>query len=353
MTAIYSKQNFGPFLKKALFLFAFLLGLTLLMPPLSAFAKVVQKTQHHMGTIIIVMIWVEEPDENVEKAIKAAFDQIEKAEKLFSSYRPDSAVSQINSAAGYKAVLVPKEVIDVLEKILFLSRLSEGAFDPTFASAGKLYDFKSDSPTVPDQAEIDNALIYVGYHHLKIDKENRTVFLDTKGARIGLGGYIKGYAVDKAGEVVRGLGYNDFIINAGGDMLVSGSKADQSWQIGIQDPRGKRSDVIATVLAKGYSVVTSGDYERFFVKNDIRYHHIIDPRTGRPASACQSVTIMAKSTALADGLSTSVFVMGPLGGLKLIESLPQTECFIIDARGNWLFSSGFKKISKFRDMRED
>ncbi len=340
----------NPFFSSAFFLLQFSI-LFLFFFPKNAFGEVFEKVERKMGTVVTILVWGEK-EEAAQKAIGKAFDEIDRVENLFSSYMENSAISKINQAAGKHPVTVDMEVILTLEKSLDLAKISHGAFDPTFASAGKLYDFKAGNPKVPDVGKIEKAMKSVGIKHLVIDKEKRTVYLDEKGARIGLGGLIKGYAVDRACLILKQNGFTDFIVNAGGDMFVSGAKGNREWKVGIRNPRGGRDSVIAAVRVKDHAIVTSGDYERFFIRDGVRHHHIIDPRTGRPGNLSMSVTIIANTTAMADGLATAIFILGPKKGLELAESLFGVECFIIDANGAWIFSTGFKELGKLEDMRE-
>jgi len=261
--------------------------------------------------------------------------------------QPQSEMSRINQAAGEKPVTVSAETMAMLKLARQFAAKSHGAFDPTFAGAGKLYDFSADHPVLPGDRAIQNALKNVGIANLALDDQKNTAQLKGRRQKLDIGGYIKGYAVDCACKQITAFGFRDFIVNAGGDMYVSGVKGDRMWRIGIRDPRKGREDLVAACSLKDKALVTSGDYERFFIKDGVRYHHIIDPRTGRPARACQSVTVISDSCAEADYLATAVFVLGPEKGLKLIGEKPTAEAFIIDADGNWHFSDGFKNACGF------
>ena len=183
------------------------------------------------------------------------------------------------------------------------------------------------------------ALARVDYRKLVLDPEKRTAFLAEAGMRIGLGAIAKGYAVDRAIEWLERDGFKNLSVNAGGDLAVRGKKNGELWWIGIRDPR-REDDFAAVLPVSNASVVTSGDYERFFMHDGKRYCHIIDTRTGFPASSCQSVTILAKPTYFADAFATAVFVLGPERGIALVESLPGVEAMIIDADGRTHLSQG-------------
>ena len=326
----------------------FILAFVIFAAP--SFAEVVRDSKTLLGTTVTIMTWESEDDPKVAESINAAFAEIERIQKVFSEYIKDSTISKINNAAGRAPVKVTPEVMEMLKKGIWLAEKTSGAFDPTFAGAGALYDFKAKDPILPSKKKLKEALAKVGIKHLRISEKSQTAMLDVSGAKLGLGGYIKGYAVDRASNVLRERGYTDFIVNGGGDIMVAGNKGKRSWRIGVQDPRGPNNRVLATIQVKDKAVVTSGDYERFFIKDGIRYHHIIDPNSGLPGDECRSVTIVADSTMMADAFATAVFVLGPIRGLELVETLPDVEAFVIDARGKWSFSSGFLKACIFKPV---
>lgn len=314
-------------------------------------AELFTRTQYLLGTYVNIMIWHDGETEKVEKAATDAFAEIRRIESVFSIYKPDSEISKINREAGGSLIPVSAETFEMLQKAVAIAEETEGAFDITFAGAGKLYDFQSKDPQVPTQKMIDKALFAVGISQLQLDDGNRRASLASAGAKIDLGGFIKGYCVDKASQVIIKQGFGDCIVNAGGDMFVSGKKGKKYWKIGIRNPTGSRDDLSATLSVRDMAVVTSGDYERFFEKDGIRYHHIIDPRTGRPARKCKSVTVLAKKVIDADYLATAVFVLGPEKGLALIEKKSDAQVFIIDDQMKWYFSKGFKKSCSFSTTR--
>lgn len=311
-----------------------------------AAGEVISESRHLMGTRVTVMIHTEDP-QAARRAGEAALAEIDRIDRAFSFYRSDSVVGKINAGAGQKTVKVDDEAMELLGIGVDLAARTQGAFDITLAGAGTLYDFKAQDPAPPtDKARIA-ALARVGIAHLKLDQINRTARLDAPKTRIDLGGFVKGYGVDRACAVLKKHGLADFIVNAGGDMYVAGSKGDRPWAVGIQDPRGVRDVPLATVNVKDRAVVSSGDYERFFIRDGIRYHHILDPRTGRPAAGCRSVTVIADSAMWADATATAVFVLGPEKGLAFVQGKPGVECFIIDAQGRWIFSKGFQQAGRF------
>tara|TARA_Y100001934_G_scaffold280835_1_gene388658 strand:+ start:2727 stop:3791 length:1065 start_codon:yes stop_codon:yes gene_type:complete len=271
-------------------------------------------------------------------AIDSAIDEIKRVTQVFSEWEPNSEISSVNQAAGEKAVPVSPEVFRLISEALRISELSSGKFDITFKSAGKLWDFRK--KTIPEAAELKRAAASINYQHVALDEEKQTVFLTKAGTQIGLGGIAKGYAIDRAVQVIRNAGFEVFYINAGGDLYASSGasikdnakNSAKRWKVGIQHPDNPESLIAVLPVANG-AVATSGDYERYFEKNGTRYHHIIDPDTGYPANLSRSVTVLTSRAYLADALATAVFVLGPEKGVTLIENMPEAEVLIIDKHG--------------------
>jgi len=269
----------------------------------------------------------------VQRAFEAATAEITRIERLMTTWDPSSEVSLINAAAGKHAVAVGGETLDVIREALHASELSEGTFDITFETLHGLWKFDQDlDPHPPSPEDVRARAKYVGYHHVKVDETARTVFLDEAHVRIGLGGIAKGYAVDKASKVLLDAGLASFYVQAGGDLFAQGMKADGSpWLAGIRDPRGPEGDYFALMPLTNHAFSTAGDYERAYVVDGKRYHHIIDPRTGYPATASRSVTIWAPTALLADEIDDAVFILGPTKGLALVESLEGVGAVIVDS----------------------
>ncbi len=271
-------------------------------------------------------------------AIDNAINEIRRVTQVFSEWEPDSEISAVNQAAGEKAVPVSPEVYRLISEALRISELSNGKFDITFKSAGKLWDFRK--KTIPEAAALQSAAASINYQHVVLDEEKQTVFLTEARTQIGLGGIAKGYAIDRAVQVIRSAGFDVFYINAGGDLYASSGASNKGnaknsakrWKVGIQHPDNTESLIAVLPVANG-AVATSGDYERYFEKNGIRYHHIIDTDTGYPANLSRSVTVLTSRAYLADALATAVFVLGPEKGKTLIENMPEAEVLIIDKRG--------------------
>jgi thiamine biosynthesis lipoprotein len=270
------------------------------------------------------------------KAFDDAVTEIRRVEAAMTTWRPDSEISKINAAAGKSAVPVSEETFAIIKESVHASEISEGAFDITFHTLHGLWKFDEDlDPHPPAKKAIDERLPFVGWKNIELDESKRTVKLAKDKTQIGLGGIAKGYAVDRAVKVLEAAGLTSFFVQAGGDLFARGKKPDGTdWQAGIRDPRGPENKYFAILPLSDHAFSTAGDYERAYVVGGKRYHHIIDLRTGMPATACRSVTIWAPSALLADEIDDAVFVLGPEKGLKLIESLDGVGAVIVDAKNN-------------------
>jgi len=299
--------------------------------------SVVKRHRILMGTLVEITI-VGRDEDKAAAAISEAFAEMERIEHLMSRWISESEVSKINRWAGVKPVKVSAEVLEVIQRAQEISRASGGYFDISVGGLLDLWGFETSEGRVPAKGEVEQALQSVGYGAIVVDGEASTVEL-RRGMCIDLGGIAKGYAVDRACEVLRSRGYENVIVNAGGDMRVRGRKPNGPWVIGIQDPRD-RSRILASFDVGDISVATSGDYERYFDEGGQRYHHIINPRTGKSAGEVRSVTIIGAEATLTDALSTSVFVLGPERGMALVERLGTVDAVIVRPDGKVLYSSG-------------
>jgi thiamine biosynthesis lipoprotein len=273
----------------------------------------------------------------LDEAIEAAIVEIRRVEDLMTDWRP-SPLMDLNAAAGQGPVEVQPELAALISRGLQFGELTGGAFDITYAGAGKLWDFKRRPPLVPDEETVRAALENVGYARVTVDLEKSTVELP-EGMRLGLGGIAKGYGVDRAMAVLLEHGIEHAMVSAGGDLKVLGRKLGKPWEIAIRHPRD-RQRVLALLPVSNTCVMTSGDYERFFEHEGKRYHHILDPRTGYPATGCMSATVIAQDAANADSLATAMCVLGPQKGLALVESLPRVEALLVGMDGKVHASSG-------------
>ncbi len=255
-----------------------------------------------------------------------------------SPYKSNSEISYINNNAAVSAIKISEEMASLINRSLEFSSLSDGAFDITYASIGYRYHYREHQ--LPDDQFIDSRLDAINYLHINL--ENGQIRFNNANVRIDLGGIAKGYAVDRAIDIVIDCGINEAMISAGGDSRILGNKRGKPWVIGIQHPR--KTDELAMVLPLSDTAIsTSGDYQRFFIHNGQRIHHIINPRTGRSADQTWSATVTGTNALTTDALSTTVFVLGAEKGLALIETLEDIDAIIIDKEGKVHYSSGFSE----------
>ncbi len=304
--------------------------------------RAVERSRVAMGSELRLAAWTTD-----EGAAVAAFEQVfrefDRLEALLSVWKPGGDVIRINEAAGRQPVPVSDDTLTVLEAAAQASEWTGGKFDITFGALAEIWKFDHDQDNaVPDRRAIEARLPFVDYRLVHVDRAARTAFISKAGARIHLGGIGKGYAVDRAAAILRDRGFNDFLIQSGGDLYVAGQNGGAPWKLGIGDPRGPAGQTFATLELGDGTFSTSGDYERFFIKDGVRYHHLIDPDSGVPATGTRSVTIVADSAMMADVLSTGVFIMGPAAGMALIEKLPRVEGAIVSSTNQVLISSGLR-----------
>jgi thiamine biosynthesis lipoprotein len=302
----------------------------------SARADWVRREETVMGTRIYVEAWHDNPVQG-ELALDAVMDNMRRIDRLMSHYRPDSQLSQINIHGGDGPVVVDPELFDLIQTSIHFSEISEGAFDITYASVGYLYDYARH--VRPTEVEIQKALPGVNYRHLVLDPQRHSVAFASPGMRIDLGGIAKGYACDRGVEILRGYGIEHAIVTAGGDSRLLGDRRGRPWMVGIRHPDDKNRVVLSMPLSD-VGISTSGDYERYFDDNGVRYHHIIDPKTGHSPSGVRSVTIIGPSATDTEGWSKSVFIKGPVEGLRLIEQYPGMDAVIVDKDGKVWYSKG-------------
>jgi len=305
-------------------------------------AEWVYQRQAIMGTDINLSLWHEDREKG-EQAASAVMAEMHRIDKLLSPYKPTSELSILNRTAVLEPTLVSAELYALIDKSLFYSRVSEGAFDISFASLGQHYNYREQKK--PRAEQLQALLPSIDYRQIKIDPASRSVFFANEYLQIDLGGIAKGYAVDQSIHILQDLGVQHATVSAGGDSRVLGDKRGKPWSVGIKNPRGKDEghEAVALVLPMiNGAISTSGDYERFFIDADTgeRVHHIINPRTGVSVGGVASVSVLGPDGFDTDPLSTTVFVMGPIRGLALIEALPGFECIIIDRRGKVSYSSG-------------
>jgi FAD:protein FMN transferase len=295
-----------------------------------------QREEPIMGTKVAVELWADSAAE-ADGALAAALAEMRRIDALMSHYKPESQLSAINAGAADAPVQVDPELFDLLEKALDFSRLTEGAFDITYASVGYLYDYRKHIH--PDAAAIARALPGINWRHLELDPVRHTVRFQRPGMRIDLGGLAKGYAVDRVVALLKARGISHAYVQAGGDSYVLGDHRGRPWVVGIRHPDDKDRVVLKMPLAD-VAMSTSGDYERYFDENGVRYHHIIDPRTGRSASKVRSATIIGPNATMTDGLSKTAFVLGPEKALQILERIPDIDAVLVAPDGKVYYSKG-------------
>ena len=292
-----------------------------------------------MGTVITVELWHED-DNRGKKQVDSIMGEMRRIDALMSSYKPDSELSAVNAGAAKGPVTVSKELLEMIERALEYSDITSGVFDITYASAGQHYDYRNNKK--PDKALLQAALPAINFRHVKIDKTASTVEFLHPGVRIDLGGIAKGYAVDRGMTMLQQAGVTTALVSAGGDTRVSGKRWDRPWHIGIRNPRDEGS-IVSMIPLENSAISTSGDYERYFVEDGVRYHHILDPKTGASTHEVLSSSIIGKSATDTDALSTSVFILGVEKGMQLIDSIADTEAVLIDNHGDMHYSAGLAR----------
>lgn len=315
---------------------SFLVVFFLMLFSLNVQAEWFKESRGIMGTNIDVDLW----DTDVIHAkgcIEEVMGEMERINQRMSPYIKTSELYKINQFAAKRPVKISREMYDLINHSFYFSKISHGAFDITFASIGYRYNYRKHIK--PSDAQIKASLKEINYRHIKLDPGQRTIYFDMQGVRIDLGGIAKGYAVDNSIRLLQQCGIKDAMVTAGGDSRIIGDHDGRPWMTGIKDPRNKKDSIVVIPLVNT-AISTSGDYERFFIKNGVRYHHILNPRTGKSVHSTRSVTIIGPDATTTDGLSTTVFVMGPKAGLALAERLPGIDAVIIDNKGKVHYTSG-------------
>lgn len=305
-------------------------------------SKVFSKVTRLMGNRFEISV-VAEDEQQATNVIEKAIAEIQRIEKLLTTFDTTSQTNQINEQAGIKPVVVDREVFDLIERSLKISRLTQGAFDITYGSLDKsLWNFDTQMKSLPKPEDAKWAVKRIDYRHILLNKEDQTVFITQSGTRIGFGGIGKGYAADRAKHVLQQSGIMSGIVNASGDLTVWGYQPDgKNWTVGIADPQHKHMP-FASLELKDSSIATSGSYEKFVIIDGKKYSHNIDPRTGYPVHGIKSTTIICKSAELADAMATPITVMGVKKGLYLIDQLKDIACIMIDDHDQVFHSKNIK-----------
>jgi thiamine biosynthesis lipoprotein len=302
-------------------------------------AEWVAREEAIMGTRIAVELWATDRARG-DELIKQVMDEMRRVDELMSTYKPSSQVSVVNADAASRPVVVEPDLFGLLQTALEFSRITEGAFDITYASVGYMYDYRRHIK--PSDEAIAKALPAVSYRHVILDPKAHSVRFTQPGVRIDLGGIAKGWAVDRGIEILRAGGVEHAFVTAGGDTRIIGDRFGEPWMVGIRDPR-QEGKVIARIPLVDAALSTSGDYERFFEADGVRYHHILSPSTGKPASAVRSVTVIGPSATRTDGLSKTIFVLGIKEGMRVLDALGDVDVIAIDKDEKIYYSKGLAR----------
>jgi len=313
-----------------------LLALCLALLPALARAEWFRREDAIMGTRIYVELWADDAARG-SAAIDAVIASMHDVDVMMSTYKPQSQLSRVNARAALEPVKVDRELFDVIRASLEFSKLTGGAFDVTYASVGYMYDFRERRR--PTEGEIRKALPGVNWRNVQLDPAALTVRFEHAGMRIDLGGIAKGYAVDRAIGLLQQRGIEHAVVTAGGDSRIIGDRFGRPWIVGIRHPDDPNK-VITRIPLVDTAMSTSGDYERYFDENGVRYHHIIDPKTGHSASKVRSATILAPTAMQTDGLSKTAFVLGAEEALKIIERIPGVDAIFVTPQGKVLYTQG-------------
>ena len=312
------------------------LAIALLFAAAPARAEWFYREEAIMGTRVAVELWSEDAT-LAARAMEAVIAEMRRTDELMSTYKPESQLSSVNAHAFERPVAVDPEIIDVVERALEFSRLSDGAFDITYASVGYLYDYRAHRR--PSGEQVAAALPGIDYRQVLVDRERNTIRFLREGVRVDVGGIGKGHAVDRSIETLRELGIEHAMVNAGGDTRLLGDRRGKPWIVGVRDPRNE-GRMVTRLPLENEAISTSGDYERYFEEDGVRYHHILVPGTGDVARAVRSATVIGPDATLTDGLSTTVFVLGVERGMELVSRLPGVEAVIVDKDGRIFYSDG-------------
>ncbi len=299
-----------------------------------------------LGTVVEITL-IGKDREALDDALAAAFARITQIEKVTDRFTADSEISAINRRKGELTIPVSADMLRMLAISRKVSDITGGAFDVTVAPLVDVWGFDVGG-RLPKPEEIERERARVDYHRVVIDEDSSTITLADSSVRLDLGGIAQGYAAGEVEKIIRDRGISGGVVNISGDIIVIGDKMGKPWRIGVQDPRDTNK-LAAVINAKDIAIVTSGDYERCFFVDGVRYHHILDPKTGYPAHGCASVTVVTRDVTLADALSTAIFVLGPDAGVKLAETLPGVEVLVVTDDGKRISTPGLSEIMELLD----
>ena len=319
-----------------------LINILSLLTAFSIHAQMVYQEKHSLlGSPYEITVVVKDSTEG-KKFADMSVKELKRIEQLISEWIPTSDISLVNQQAGKQPVKVHAEVFELLQRSVKFSKLTDGAFDVTWAGMDRIWKFDGSMKEMPSEESIRNSVQNVGYQNLILNEKDTTVFLQKQGMKIGTGGIGQGYIADRIKQLLLASGNASGLVNISGDITSWGKQPDgKPWTVAIINPVNKEK-VFAFFPLEETAIETSGNYEKFVVFNGIRYAHIIDPRTGYPAQGVVSVSVFAKHTEIADALATGVFVLGVDVGLHLINQLEGIECIIIDDQGKIHMSKGIE-----------
>jgi thiamine biosynthesis lipoprotein len=308
--------------------------------PMHSEPVVVKRAQMQMGTLVSITV-VARNEAVAHAAATAGFAEIRRLEELLSTWISTSELSRVNASAGIKPIHVSTDTLAVVHRAMQAAEMTDGGFNIAIGPAVEAWSV-TDGQRIPEESELDALRSLVDLQAVHVDVREQTIYLDKAGMRIDVGGIGKGYAADQAVEALRRAGAIAGVVALSGDIKTFGRMpGGKKFPVGIQHPR-KDGSVLAWIDLEDEAISTAGDYERFFERDGVRYHHILDPRTLQPARSCQSVTVVAREGIWADGLDTGIFVMGVELGMQLVEALPDVEAIIVDAEGHVHVSSGLR-----------
>lgn len=312
--------------------------------PFSAYSQWFKHSFNVMGTLSQVEFWLEDKVPNQNEHAKTLFNIVEqemfRIDRNMSPYKENSELSVVNREAAIKPFKISTELFNLLLTAHNISEISDGSFDITYASIGYQYDYRQKKR--PDQPSITEALPAINYRSVILNKYNSTVHFSHKKVKIDLGGIAKGYAVKRCLTLLKNAGVKHALVSAGGDTGLLGDRNGRPWLVGVKHPRAEQKTVVHIPLANE-AISTSGDYERYFIENGVRYHHIINPRTGDSSRKVISVSVIGENPTYVDALSTTIFVKGLNDGLALINKLPDFEAVIIDNNQRLHYSKGLQQ----------
>jgi thiamine biosynthesis lipoprotein len=315
-----------------------LLALAAALPARAAW---IDRTEAIMGTRVYVQLWADDPAKG-NAALDAVMAEMRRIDALMSHYKPDSQISLINQGAALEPVQVDPELFDLIKLSTHFSEITQGAFDITYASVGYLYNYPLH--VHPTEEQIRAALPGVNWRNLEFDAARHTIRFGHAGMRIDLGGIAKGYAVDRGVAILKARGIEHALVTAGGDSRLLGDRLGRPWLVSIAHPDDPHNSdkVVTRIPLSDAAVSTSGDYERYFDEDGVRYHHIIDPHTGHSANKVRSSTIIGPTATQTDGLSKTAFVLGPEKALEIINRMPEFDAVFVTPTGRLLYSKGLR-----------